>query len=71
MIALVTAWGLSGLIIGYLGGTHDVRVSGWVLLAMAAGMWIVQTSHRAYLKNVNASAMLEMTAARRRSGGAL
>lgn len=71
MILFTFVWSLCGLFAGYTGGTHDVRVMGWVLLAMSAVMWIAETSYAAYVKNANASANLAARTARRRDGGAL
>lgn len=71
MITLVTAWGVSGLTIGFLNGAYDVRLAGLILLAMAAGMWTLNSLYTGWVRNRNASAMLKASAERKRSGGAL
>lgn len=71
MITLTFAWGVSGLVIGFLGGTYDVRLAGLILLGIAAVMWTLNSFYTGWVRNRNASAMLKASAERKRSGGAL
>ena len=71
MIALTLTWSITAFVIGYLGGTHDVRVIAWILLVITAVMWVAQSIYNGWVRQRNASDLLRQTEARRRQGGAL
>lgn len=56
---------------GLIFGSRAELVIGLSALGCSLIVYAVNTSVAAWVKNVNASAMLETTAARRRDGGAI
>ena len=67
MIALLFAWGFSGVLIGAT-GSQDVLVLGLILLGMACVAWLVNSLYTGWLTQRNASYVLEESE-RRRIGG--
>lgn len=67
MISLCFGWAISGLVIGYLDGSHDVRLVGWILFALASALAVAARLITDYHRNASASIDL-MRSERQRDG---